>query len=314
MVFGGVRRVAVEQRLPPQIQDPRDVIVRVQYSAICGSDLHVYRGHEACLVGTILGHEFIGTVVEKGENVQTLSVGDSVVSPFTVSCGACFFCRAGLSSRCEASALYGSTALPGAQAEFVRVPYADTTAVKALETLRPVQALLMADVFPTGYYAVASAFELLPPQIAPADATVLIVGCGPVGVCAVVAASARGPRQLLAVDAVPERLKLAGDRGAQPVDLTLGAEDVVRRVREATGGRGADVVVELVGQKPALMMAFEALRPGGVLVSLGVHHDECPWSLAEGKRSFHAHYRYVHTGLPVHGQSFSNDVLVISVR
>ena len=250
------------------------------------SDLHVYRGSEACEPGTIMGHEFCGTVILKGDDVENMKMGDFVVSPFTISCSRCFFCLKGLSSRCDSSLVYGSSKLPGAQAEFVRVPLADTTLFKAPAGLRPTLLLLMADIFPTGYYAVSSAFSLLPAPVTFAKTTLVVVGCGPVGLCAIAAASFFYPQRLFAVDSVQSRLQLASKLGAQPLDLASGAEEIVRMVREATDGRGADAVVELVGLKPAIRTAFDVLRPGGALVSLGVHHEEYPWNLAEGRLLF----------------------------
>ena len=235
-----------------------------------------------------MGHEFTGTVTEVGSDVKTIKPQDWVVSPFTISCGDCFYCRSGLSSRCDASAVYGTSKLPGAQAEYVRVPMADSTLIRGLHGLQPEQLLIMADVFPTGYYGASNAFSLLPPAIPASTATAVVVGCGPVGLCAVTTASTYGPQQLFAVDSVPSRLQLARTMGASPLDLSSGADKVVQSVRDKTDGRGADVVIELVGLKLALRMAFDLLRPGGVLVSLGVHHEEYPWTLAEGRLRSHS--------------------------
>ena len=234
-----------------------------------------------------MGHEFCGHIQSVGDDVQRLKVGDLVVSPFTISCGVCFYCRNGLSSRCDAVLLYGSSNLPGAQAQYVRVPLADSTLVVAPKSLRPSLLLVMADILPTGYYATTSALSMLPPTIKPSEATVVVVGCGPVGLCAVVTAASYSPQNLFAVDSVPDRLEQASVLGAQSLDLRASSEKLVSTVKAASDGRGADVVVELVGQRPAIRLAFDLLRPGGVLVSMGVHHESFPWTLSEGKPLFH---------------------------
>ncbi|MCJ1274454.1 hypothetical protein MMC21_002250 [Puttea exsequens] len=149
VVFKKPYEVALEERPIPKIKDPTDIIVKVIYSALCGSELHVFRGHQPSPTGVIMGHEFTGTVEETGSEVKNFKRGDQVVSPFTVSCGECFYCKHGFSSRCEKCQLFGSAGLDGAQAEFVRIPLADTTAVKAPEDIADNALVLMADIFPT---------------------------------------------------------------------------------------------------------------------------------------------------------------------
>ena len=237
-----------------------------------------------------MGHEFCGTIHEIGSNIQRHAVGDPVFSPFTTCCGSCFYCQNGLSSRCESGQLYGTADLPGTQAEYVRVPLADATLrAEPVGLLRNVMPLLLADVFPTGYHAATSAFDMIPRGVVgSAYENVVIVGCGPVGLSAVVTTThldskVYKPKQIFAADTVPSRLALAEAMGAQPLNTSAGTDKAVKAVREATQGRGADIIVELVGMKLALRMAFDMLRPGGILVSLGVHDEEFPWSLAEGR-------------------------------
>ncbi|KOS17153.1 putative zinc-type alcohol dehydrogenase-like protein [Escovopsis weberi] len=316
VVFDGPRKVSIQDRPVPQLQDDTDVLVKVTAAALCGSELHVYRGHQASETGFVMGHEFVGTVVAAGRAVKNLSVGDKIVAPFTVSCGECFYCRRGFSSRCASSRLFGSPALDGGQAEFVRIPLADGTLFHAppVSSISDSALILMADIFPTGYYAAKSALELEPPQPpsnppassspsssssgakdtedavsaaallappAPPHRVVVVIGCGPVGLCALVAAAhVLSPRALFAVDSVPARLAQAAALGAEPLDFAGegGVERVRARVAEASGGRGADVVIEVVGLAPALRTAFELVRPFGVISSIGVHNAEIPWT------------------------------------
>jgi threonine dehydrogenase-like Zn-dependent dehydrogenase len=220
-----------------------------------------------------MGHEFTGVVTAAGSAVRTLAPGDKIVSPFTVSCGSCFYCRSDFSSRCSASQLFGTPALPGGQATYVRVPLADSTALKAPASIPDRALVLMADIFPTGYFGATNAFGMLKPAQR-SEAVVVVVGCGPVGLCAIVAASKFGPRKIFAVDSVASRLYLARTLGAEPLNFLTDREGMERRVGEETEGRGADIVIEVVGLSPALRTAFDLLRPFGILSSLGVHNAE----------------------------------------
>lgn len=180
VVFHGPGNIAVEQRPVPQINHPKDIVVRVQYTAICGSDLHILRGYEPCKPGVTMGHEFCGTIVAIGNEIRTLEVGDLILSPFTTSCGQCFYCSHKLSSRCIECLVFGTDQLAGAQAQYVRVPFADTTALKAPDGLRSTSLVLMADIFPTGVSRLTCALNreavsltaishsiLLPPALSP---------------------------------------------------------------------------------------------------------------------------------------------------
>ncbi|KAL6236552.1 hypothetical protein BDW75DRAFT_108565 [Aspergillus navahoensis] len=280
VIFKGPYKVAVEERPIPQIQHPEDIIVKATYTALCGSDLHVYRGIEPAGEGFIMGHEVTGEVVEVGDSVKSVQKGDVVVSAFTTSCGTCFYCTQGFSSRCDKNTLLGCNDLDGAQAEYVRVPHADGTVIKSPSGVSPELLVLMGDIFPTGYFAALNAFKnATAAQIA--DQTVVIVGCGPVGLCALINALEYKPKHVLAVDCVPSRLELARSLGAEPWDFENDREALDRRVSELTGGRGADAVIEVVGLSPALRMGFELLRPWGVISSVGVHNGEIPWTGSE---------------------------------
>ena len=192
-----------------------------------------------------MGHEFTGTVEEIGSDVKNFKKDDQVVSPFTVSCGECFYCKQGYSSRCAKSALFGTAGLDGAQAEYVRVPLADSTAVKAPEGIADNALVLMADIFPTGFFAADNAFkDLTKEQVS--EATVVLVGCGPVGLCALINAENYKPKHLLAVDSIQSRLDLAKSLGAEPWNFQTNREGLDKRVKELTDGRGADVVIGIL--------------------------------------------------------------------
>lgn len=224
-----------------------------------------------------MGHEFTGHVEELGSNIKTLRKGDRVVSPFTVSCGECFYCKRGFSSRCEKCQLFGCAVLDGAQAEYVRVPLADSTVMKAPDGIRDEALVLMADIFPTGYFAAHNAFkEFSSEEIK--ETTVVLIGCGPVALCSLVNIVDYKPKHILAVDSVPSRLELAKSLGAEPWNFQTDREGLDKRVKELTDGRGADIVIEIVGLSPALKMGFELLRPWGVISSAGVHNGEIPWN------------------------------------
>ncbi|KAL9612199.1 MAG: hypothetical protein Q9167_003187 [Letrouitia subvulpina] len=192
------------------------------------------------------GHEFTGTVEEVGSAVESFKKGDPIVSPFTVSCQRCFYCKNGYSSRCSNCQLFGTRDLDGAQAEYVRIPLADATLVKAPEEIAEYALVLMADIFPTGYFAGYNAFkELTREQIA--DSVVVLVGCGPVGLCALVNVEDYKPKHILAVDSVPSRLELAKSLGAEPWNFQTDREGLDKRVQELTDGRGADVRFAVIG-------------------------------------------------------------------
>ncbi len=269
ITFQGVERLAYEQVPDPEILEPTDVIVRVRVAGVCGSDLHPYFGRERGLdVGTVMGHELLGEVVEAGREVRTVRVGDRVVAPFSTSCGDCFYCAIGLTARCARGRLFGwvqeGSGLHGAQAELVRVPLADGTLVGVPDGVDEAVALLAGDVLSTAAFGADLA------GVTGGD-LVVVVGCGPVGVLAVRAALARGAREVVAVDRVPTRLALAAAFGATAVDGVH--DDPLALVRERSGGRGADAAIEAVGTPEATRLAADLLRPGGSLAALGVHTE-----------------------------------------
>lgn len=293
MTYRGPYRVRLDRKPIPEIEHPRDAIVRVTRACVCGSDLHLYHGLVPdTRVGQTFGHEFVGVVEDVGPDVHRLKVGDRVVVPFNIFCGECYFCQKGLYGNCHnvnpnataAGGIYGYShttgGYDGGQAEYVRVPFADGTVMRVNDPASGFAALsdqalvLMADIFPTGFFGAKNAFALLQPHQPASEAVVVVIGCGPVGLCAIVAALEYKPRKLFAVDNVPSRLELAKGLGAEPLDFSAGTEEMVRRVKEATEGRGADAVIEVVGLSPALRTAFDLIRPFGVISSIGVHNAE----------------------------------------
>ena len=267
ITFRGVRDVVLQDVPEPRILDAKDVIVRVKLAAVCGSDLHPYLGRETGLdLGTVMGHEFLGEVVELGSAVRSLTVGDRVVSPFTTSCGACYYCDRGLTARCVHGELFGwvqdGRGLHGAQAEMVRVPLADSTLVKVPDGTCSEQALLAGDVLSTGFYCARLG------RVEPGD-VVAVVGAGPVGLCAAIAAKELGAAKVYSLDLEPDRLALAARYGAVP--LLASDSKSLEQLREATQGRGADVVLECVGSEQATRSAFELARLGATIAAAGVH-------------------------------------------
>jgi threonine dehydrogenase-like Zn-dependent dehydrogenase len=267
--FQGEQKVSYEAIEDPSIRHGGDAIVRTRVSAICGSDLHVYFGRETGIeLGTAMGHEFQGEVVEVGPEVRSLKRGDIVVSPFTTNCGACFYCRRGLTCRCDRGELFGwvenGQGLEGAQAEYVRVPLADSTLVVLPKGLDEEKSLLLGDVLPTGFFCAEMA------EVSPRG-TYAVIGCGPVGLASIIGCREHGAERVFALDVLPERLALAGTFGAAPIHAE--EEDALGILREVTDGRGADAVLEAVGSPQATRLAIDLVRPGGIVAAVGVHTE-----------------------------------------
>ncbi|GAP86567.1 putative alcohol dehydrogenase -like domain-containing protein [Rosellinia necatrix] len=281
VVFDGPYKVSLQQKPVPKIQGDGDIIVKVLAAGLCGSELHTFRGHEPAGTGFIMGHEFTGNVVAVGKAVQTVKIGDKIVAPFTVSCLKCFYCNNEYSSRCVENLLFGSERLDGAQADYIRVPFADGTVVKAPSGIDDKTLILMADIFPTGFFGARNAFNGLGMQD-PTEATAVVIGCGPVGLCALVSALEYRPKHMFAIDSVNSRLEVARRLGAEPLNFKTDPEGMIKRIREVTEGRGADIVIEVVGLKPALRTAYEVVRPFGFISSIGVHNSDMPFTATDG--------------------------------
>jgi len=318
----GTNDIRVERVPDPAILNPRDAIVRITSTAICGSDLHLLDGFIPTMRrGDILGHEFMGEVVDVGSGVRNLKKGDRVVVPFPIACGACFFCQQKLFSLCDNSnpnawmqeQLYGySTAAlfgyshmmggyAGGQAEYARVPFADVGPFKVPDSLTDEQVLFLTDIFPTGYMA-AEHCDLTGGE------TVAVWGCGPVGQFAIRSAFLLGARRVIAIDTVPERRQMAAAAGAETLDSM--DPDLFYRLREMTGGLGPDACIDAVGMEAhgahldywydkvktaamlatdrasSLRQAIHCCRKGGVLSIPGVYGglvDKVPLGAAFNK-------------------------------
>jgi threonine dehydrogenase-like Zn-dependent dehydrogenase len=299
--------VAVEDVPDPAILNPRDAIVRITSTAICGSDLHLYDGFIPTMrAGDILGHEFMGEVVEVGSSVSNLRNGDRVIVPFPIACGRCFFCTHDLWSCCDnsnpnaalAETLYGFSpaglfgyshmmgGYAGGQAQYVRVPYADVGPFTVPAHLADEQVLFLTDIFPTGYMAAENC------DISGGE-TIAVWGCGPVGQFAIRSALLLGAKRVIAIDTVPERLRMAAEGGAETLDSLH--DDVFERLKDMTGGLGPDACIDAVGMEAhgatidywydkaktmtfmatdrasALRQAINSCRKGGVVSVPGVY-------------------------------------------
>jgi alcohol dehydrogenase len=263
-VLEGPRRVSVRDVPDPALPGPEGVVVAVERTAICGSDLHLY--HDAPTgTGIRLGHEAIGTVLEAGPQVRTAKPGDRVLVSGVIGCGVCGPCLAGQPNLCLAgkAAAFGTTPeLPGGQAEAMAVPFADLFALPIPEGVSDEEAVLLTDILPTGYLGAVRA------SIRP-GATVVVVGLGPVGSMALQCASLFGPARILAVDVVPERLARAEGLGAEPIDARTAPGSA--QVLEATGGRGAECVIEAVGADATVADALACAATGGTVSIVGVN-------------------------------------------
>ena len=315
--------VRVQDVPDPKILNPRDAIIKVTSTAICGSDLHLYDGYIPTMQkGDILGHEFMGEVVDVGARVTDLKVGDRVVVPFTIACGRCFFCQRGLFASCDnsnpnasmAEAIYGFSpsglfgyshmlgGYAGGQAEYVRVPFADVGSIKIPEGLPDEKVLFLSDIFPTGFMAAENC------NIQRGD-TVAVWGCGPVGQFAIKSAFLLGAERVIAIDDNPDRLRMAAEDGKAET-LNFSEQDVFEQLKNTTGGLGPDACIDAVGleahgttfdalydrakaalylatERPhALRQAIHACRKGGTVSVPGVYGaflDKFPFGAAFAK-------------------------------
>ncbi len=279
----GKNDLRVDNVPDPTILNPRDAIVRVTSTAICGSDLHLYNGFVPSMqAGDILGHEFMGEVVEVGRAVYNLEVGDRIVVPFPIACGSCFFCSQKLYSVCEnsnpnaamaekawghsTSGIYGYSHLTGGyaggQAEYVRVPYADVGHIKVPEGMTDEQVLFLSDILPTGYMAAENC------SIRRGD-VVAVWGCGPVGLFAIQCAYMLGAEHVIAIDRFPERLRMARER-CRAETINYEEVAVLEALREMTGGRGPDACIDAVGMEAhgnGLLYAYDRAKQAMMLES-----------------------------------------------
>lgn len=250
VVFHGVGDIRLDDVADPKIQNPTDAVVRITTSAICGTDLHMVRGTlPGMKPGTVLGHEGVGIVEEVGSEVRNFRPGDRVVIPSTIACGSCSYCRSGYQAQCDeanpnqnGTAFFGGPesagGFAGLQAEYARIPYANVGLVKVPENVSDDQAILISDIFPTGYFGAHIA------EIKDGD-IVAVFGCGPVGLFAIIGAGLFGASRVIAVDRVESRLAAAAKLGAETVNFAR--EDPVEIIKQLTDGIGADRVIDAVG-------------------------------------------------------------------
>ena len=310
-VWSGRNTVQVENVPDPKILNDRDAIVKITSTAICGSDLHLYDGYIPTMKrGDILGHEFMGEVVETGRGVSNLQVGDRVVVPFPIACGSCWRCQEGLYSACENSnpnaglaekmfghptcGIFGYSHLTGGyaggQAEYARVPFADVGPIKIEDDLTDEQVLFLSDIFPTGYMGAEMC------DIEPGD-VIAVWGCGPVGQFAIKSAYLLGAERVIAIDRLEYRLEMARNKAGATDTINFDDDaDIVEQLKVMTGGRGPDAVIDAVGMEavyghaplqalervkqasrqetdrgPAIRDAILACRPGGIVSVIGVY-------------------------------------------
>lgn len=278
LTFDKPYKVALSEKPIPRVSAPGEAVVKVIYSGLCGSDLHYYRGHIPSERGTTMGHEFVGTIHEKGLDVD-FSDGDVVVATFTIQCGECWMCQHGLTGTCEKTNTFGKTGLDGGQAEYVLVPFANATLYKlelAPSEVAPTHCLL-ADIFVTGFFGVSKIVKanILDNE----DTTILQMGAGPVGLCAVRIFKYFGFKHIVVVDGIDERLQHAKQLGAAETVNFMTEKDKLKTVSaKLTQSRGFDAVLEAVGLKPAMKTAFDNVRHGGFISAIGMGHDELPFN------------------------------------
>ncbi|GAA4122774.1 zinc-dependent alcohol dehydrogenase family protein [Knoellia locipacati] len=266
LVYHGPGQKAWEEVPDPTIVDDTDAVVRVDAVTICGTDLHILKGDVPAVTdGRTLGHEAVGTVIEVGSSVRNVKPGDRVLVSCITSCGACRFCREGRYGQCLGGGgwILGHL-IDGTQAEFVRVPFADTSTFAIPEGVSDEEVLMLADIGPTGYEV-----GVLNGRISPGD-TVVVVGAGPIGLSVIMGAKLFSPARIVAVDLADSRLEAAKQFGAD-VTINPSREDAVEIVRGMTDGLGADVAVEAVGVPESFEQCTALVRPGGMVANAGVH-------------------------------------------
>jgi 2-desacetyl-2-hydroxyethyl bacteriochlorophyllide A dehydrogenase len=268
LTFQGPGEVRIEERPTPELAAPDDALVRIDATGVCGSDLHIYHGRLKIEPGFTIGHEYVGTVIDAGEAVTRVKVGDRVAGCFQTACGICFHCMRGEYQRCVESRSFGLGAtmgsLQGTQAEYALVPRANLTLQRVPDTVSDDVALFAGDVMGTGYHGVFAS------GLAEGE-TAAVLGLGPVGLCAVQAAKLAGAR-VIAIDSVEQRLKVAESFGA--IALNLSEQDVRAEVKKLTEGRGGvDVAIDAVGHTDVLDMAIRLTRACGRVQCIGIYAE-----------------------------------------
>ncbi len=272
LVYHGPENISLDEVPIPQILENDDVIIRVTTTTICGTDIHIWHGGMPDIKGPrVLGHEFCGEVVEAGPTVRNVKIGDRCAVSCITQCGECFYCRQGIYSHCTTGGWLLGDTIDGCQAEYVRVPHANLACHIIPEGLSDEDVLFVGDILSTGYFGAEKA------GIQPGE-TVLVSGCGAVGICSMACAKLWGPSRVIAVDITQERLDFALKNGYADVGLNPKTCDLAEEVKKLTHGRGADRCIEAVGVAPTFQMALDNVRPGGGICVTGVF--EKPFELA----------------------------------
>ncbi|HIX63171.1 MAG TPA: alcohol dehydrogenase, partial [Candidatus Mediterraneibacter colneyensis] len=269
VVYKGNGQIALEERPMPVLLDDRDAIVKVTLTTICSSDIHIRHGAVPRAVpGTILGHEFVGRVVETGSAVKKVKPGDRVAVNVETFCGECFYCRRGFVNNCtdENGGWALGCRIDGGQAEYARIPFADNGLTVIPDHVTDEQALFNGDILSTGYWAAKIG------EIRPAD-TVAVIGAGPTGLCTMLCARLYTPARIIAIDTDSFRLDLARKCGLADIALVPGRDDLEQEIRKVTEGRGADTVFEVAGGSDTFQTAWKIARPNAVVVVVAMYEE-----------------------------------------
>lgn len=275
LVYHGAGKRAWEEKPKPAISNPKDVILKISMTTICGTDLHIMKGDVPTVTdGRILGHEGTGVIEEAGKAVANFKAGDKVLLSCITACGTCHFCKKGMYSHCENGGWILGNTIDGTQAEYVRIPYADTSLYHFPPNVEEEALVMVSDILPTGFEC-----GVLNGKVQPGD-TVAIVGSGPIGLAALLTAQFYSPSEIIMIDMDENRLKTAKTFGA----TKLVSKNAVEEVMKLTDGKGVDVVIEAVGIPPTFEICQSIVAPGGHIANIGVHgksvelHLERLWS------------------------------------
>lgn len=275
LVFDGKENISLVDKDRPKLVDPTDAVLKLDFTTICGTDLHIIKGHvPEVKPGTTLGHEGLGTIEEVGAGVSKFKAGDKVLLSAISSCGTCEYCRRGMSSHCTTGGWVLGHTIDGAQAEYVRIPHADSSLHKAPQGVDPKTLVMLSDILPTGFECGVLNCKVQP------GSTVAIIGSGPVGLAALLTAQLYTPSWVLMIDSDQNRLKVAKGLGAHVAE----PGDALGVVEKLTEGKGCDAVIEAVGIPATFEQCQDLVAPGGVIANVGVHgakvdlHLETLWA------------------------------------
>jgi len=262
----------------PKIEKETDVIIKVTLSTICGTDIHINKGALPVDDGLIIGHEFVGEIVEVGKDVKKFKVGDHVAANCITTCGECYYCQHGYTNHCEDGGWIFGYKIDGCQAEYVRAPYADNSLFLLPKDVPEEKFLFVGDILSTGYFGAERG------EIKPGD-VVVVIGAGPVGMCAMLSARLFGPSTIVAIDTVDSRIEVAKKEGVADVIINPMKEDAIEIIKGLTDGRGADVVIECAGVKATFDMSWQVARPNGhvSVVALYSETQELPLQVMANK-------------------------------